>query len=151
MEWRAFCQEQAEILALPGLEAETTPLLPYLRSMNEMGFYTCSSQPNKNGMRAHQRAYVSGYMQLDMWNYLYAKLPRDIVIWECQSKSALPVAFDSATTPPHYSWSGRMNEFERTSPFRGHVVSFHAVDMDWDRYEYYLFEKIVAALKEYNV
>ncbi len=160
--WIDFCQRTAD--ALPKQEdfysdptkksrfhSESFKLLPYLASMNRLGFMTCSSQPTQDGMSTLQRASISGYMPQEMSDFLYAKLPRDLVIWENRRKSEMAVSAD-LNTGVHRgnTWSGEMMfDKEKAAPFGPNFVAFHVTDMDWDREDFYLFEHVVDALKEF--
>ena len=146
-----ICDEQKTVLC-----EESRPLIPYLAEMNQHCFYTCSSQPTRNGIHPRQRAYVSGYMPSEMRQFLLDTLPPDIVIWESEQDSGLVAARDADDKPVGFTWCGEMlsaSDQDTVKPYRPMVVAFHAIDSEWDRDdgdENYLFSQIVECIKEYH-
>lgn len=132
-------------------------MITAFKRMGDYGFLTCSSQPqayaqNMHAMHTYQRAYVSGYMPSALWKWLYAKLPRDLIIWETDEKSAVIRAYDSLlpNASRWYSWSGEMGNFKVREEFLPlDVRPFHVIDMDWKRHESYVLDAVLNELKSY--
>jgi len=132
-----------------GLDPESTSIKSALVELNLREFYTCSSQPTKGGTHAHQRSYASGYMPRAMREHLIATLPTDIVVWQEGKNSRLLAAFGDGDEPVHYSWCGEMEDADFVAPYRPAVVAFHAMDMDWERPDLYLFDQLLIGIKHY--
>ncbi len=56
-----LCQLRAQLIEGENfLEAESTPLIPYLAALNRAGLLTTCSQPGEDRGHSKQRAFVSG-------------------------------------------------------------------------------------------
>lgn len=133
-----------------------------IKEYNKLGFYTFTSQPsesykNDNVSIRKQRAYVRGYMENNLAEYIYNKFKNhEYIIVRTTEHNELPdldIKFGSVSfingEPMLNDWSYNLSlPLRRPFTYLDNISEIHLFDVRWDNNE--LWDLLLKELKLYN-